>query len=141
MRLFFDTSVLLNSPLKEPGSKESDECICLCGDGIHEGWIAWHSLSNIHYVVRSRTKSKTYATHTVTELLAWVEVAETTKSDAMKALSYGMGDYEDALQLAAAEACAADVLITRNTKDFKASSIPVMTPEEFLAAHGPPTAS
>ena len=137
MRLFFDTSVLLNSPLKEPGSKESDECICLCGDGIHEGWIAWHSLSNIHYVVRSRTKSKTYATHTVTELLAWAEVAETTKSDANRAIAHGMSDFEDALQLVAAEACGADVLITRNTKDFKASAIPVMTPEAFLAVHPP----
>lgn len=135
MRLFFDTSVLLNSPLKEPGTKASDECICLCGDGIHEGWIAWHSLSNIHYVVRNRTKSTTYAIRTVTELLEWAEVAETTKSDAKKAIAYSMSDFEDALQLAAAEACSADVLITRNNKDFKVSAIPVMTPEEFLAAY------
>ena len=74
------------------------------------------------------------------DLLKWAEVAETTKADARKAFSYGMRDYEDALQLAAAEACGADVLLTRNTKDFKPSPITVMTPEGFLAhlSHPPP---
>lgn len=141
MRLFFDTNVLLNSALGEPGGTESEQCIFLCGTGIHEGWVAWHSLSNVHYVIRSRTKSKTYATRTVTELLKWAEVAETMKSDANTALSYGMNDFEDALQLAAAMACNADVVLTRNTTDFKSSSIPVMTPEEFLAQFSPGTAS
>jgi len=45
-----------------------------------------------------------------------------------------MRDFEDALQLAAAVACGAGVILTRNTADFKASPIPVMTPEEFLAS-------
>jgi len=43
----------------------------------------------------------------------------------------------DGLQLAAAVACGADVLLTRNTDDFKDSPILVMTPEEFLAAYPP----
>mgnify|MGYP003560021681 CR=1 FL=1 len=30
-------------------------------------------------------------------------------------------------------ACGADLILTRNTADFKASTVPVMTPEEFLA--------
>lgn len=138
MRLFFDTNVLLNSALDEPGGNESGQCIFLCGAGAHEGWIAWHSLSNVHYVIRNRTKSKTYAIRTVTELLAWAEIAETTKTDANAALSYEMRDFEDALQLTAAVACGADVLLTRNTKDFKASPLPVMTPEAFLAAYPTP---
>jgi len=137
MRLFFDTNVLLNFALDEPGGAESKQCVMLCSTGVHEGWIAWHSLSNIHYVIRGRTKSKTHSMRTIISLLNWAEVAETTKSDANRAIAYDMRDFEDALQLVAAEACGADVLITRNTKDFKASAIPVMTPEEFLAAHPP----
>ena len=137
MRLFFDTNVLLNFALDEPGGAESKQCVMLCATGVHEGWIAWHSLSNIHYVIRGRTKSKTHAMRTIISLLNWAEVAETAKSDANKATAYGMSDFEDALQLVAAEACGADVLITRNTKDFKTSTILVMTPEEFLAAHPP----
>jgi predicted nucleic acid-binding protein len=92
----------------------------------------------VHYVFRNRTKSKTYAIRTVTELLAWAEIAETTKTDANAVFSYAMRDFEDALQLAAAVACGADVLLTRNTKDFKASPLLVMTPEAFLAAYPTP---
>ncbi len=139
MRIFFDTNVLLNSALNEPGGAESERCVRLCGAGTHDGWIAWHSISNVHYVIRGRTKSKTYATQTIAKLLAWAEVAETKKPDALAAISYGMTDFEDALQLAAALACGADVILTRNTEDFKASFIPVMTPEEFLAKHAPVT--
>ena len=139
MRLFFDTNILLNFTLDEPGGEGSRRCTLLCTEGVHEGWIAWHSLSNIHYIIRSRTKSKTFAMRTVISLLKWAEVAKTTKSDANHAISYDMSDFEDALQLAAALACEAEVLLTRNTKHFNASPIPVMTPEEFLATHSPQT--
>ncbi len=44
-----------------------------------------------------------------------------------------MADFEDALQVAATIACAADIILTRNTDEFKASTLPAMTPEEFLA--------
>lgn len=137
MRVFIDTNIVLNAVFNEEGGPTSARCIELCGSGIHQGWIAWHTLSNAHYIARSRLKSRVQATEIVADLLQWAEIAETTKSDANKAIAYGMSDFEDALQLVAAEACGADVLITRNTKDFKASTISVMTPEEFLAAHPP----
>jgi len=44
-----------------------------------------------------------------------------------------MPDFEDALQAAAARACGASVIITRNEKDFLASPVAAMTPEAFLA--------
>ncbi len=134
MKVFFDTNILLNGPFSEPGAESSNECITRCREGNHEGWIAWHSLSNCHYITRSRSKSPEIALHFISDLLAWVEVAETSRSDALAALAFSMRDFEDALQLAAAVACGAGVILTRNTTDFKASPIPVMTPEEFLAS-------
>ena len=47
----------------------------------------------------------------------------------------GLADFEDALQLLCAIAGRADVIVTRNGPDFAASTIPAMTPEDFLAAH------
>lgn len=60
-------------------------------------------------------------------------MAETGKADALHAVGTGMSDFEDALQLAAALVCEADVIVTRNTADFKTSPLPVMTPEQLLA--------
>ena len=42
-------------------------------------------------------------------------------------------DFEDALQYFSAERASVDVIITRNGKDFVASTIPVMTAGEYLA--------
>ena len=44
-------------------------------------------------------------------------------------------DFENALQVAAAHACGADCIVTRNIRDFKDSSILVYTPASFLAHH------
>ena len=48
------------------------------------------------------------------------------------ALDSSFDDFEDGMQNSAAERCRADVIITRNTKDFSASSIECLQPQEFL---------
>ena len=47
-------------------------------------------------------------------------------------LSSGWNDYEDATQHRLAVDEQADCIVTRNKKDFMASSIAVFTPEEFF---------
>lgn len=51
-------------------------------------------------------------------------------------VSYGVvsdfGDFEDAMQFCCAQKAKVDYIITRNPKDFVASSIPVCEPHEFL---------
>ena len=135
MRVFFDTNVLLDGYYQRAGAAESEKAVMLCSGGACEGWLAWHSLSNVFYLVRGHSKSTTTALQFITDLLAWAEVSETSKADALMAVTSGMTDFEDALQVAAAMACGAKVILTRNVSDFKASAVPVMTPEEFLAYH------
>jgi len=60
-------------------------------------------------------------------------VATVGDSDARRAFTLGFSDLEDALQAVAAEACAADFIVTRNESDFVKSSVPVLTPSHFLA--------
>jgi hypothetical protein len=43
-----------------------------------------------------------------------------------------MRDFEDAMQVAAARECTADVIATRNTRDFGGSPIPARKPESIL---------
>lgn len=44
-------------------------------------------------------------------------------------------DFEDGLQYYSAVENGQDMIITRDINDFKASRIPVMTPEEYLQVH------
>jgi len=48
------------------------------------------------------------------------------------ALASDFADFEDGLQYFIAMDNEADIIITRNTKDFKSSRIPVMTAGEYL---------
>ena len=50
-----------------------------------------------------------------------------------QAMKSGFGDYEDAIQYCCAlKIPGCEVIITRNTKDFVLSSVPVVTPQTFL---------
>ncbi|MBR0046176.1 MAG: PIN domain-containing protein [Bacteroidaceae bacterium] len=49
------------------------------------------------------------------------------------ALESGFTDFEDALQHCSAQTINADCIVTRNSKDFSASEIPVYELEEFIA--------
>ena len=43
-----------------------------------------------------------------------------------------MTDFEDALQVAAAHACGAQHIVTRNAKDYERSPIRAISPQEAL---------
>ena len=127
--------MLLDGYFQRDGAATSDAIIVKCDGATHSGTIAWHTLSNAFYLVRGHSKSTATAMQFIADLLAWADVAETSKADALWAVHAGLNDFEDALQLSAAISITADIVITRNTTDFKKSSIPVMTPEEFLLAY------
>lgn len=60
------------------------------------------------------------------------EVGEVNEEIIDKGLNSAFKDFEDAVQYYSALQANCSVIITRNAKDFKQSSIPVMTAEEYL---------
>ena len=52
----------------------------------------------------------------------------------LNSLEFGLKDFEDSLQLASAESCKADAIVTRNVKDFQSTdiSIQILTPGQYL---------
>jgi predicted nucleic acid-binding protein len=131
MRLLLDINILLDVAFGRPGQESSSAVIRQCG-GAHEGWLAWHSLATFAYLVERQDSAATARAH-LADLLAWVKVAETTHAHTLHALKLPMRDFEDALQVAAAIACQASWIVTRNGKDFTDSPIPAISPEAFLA--------
>lgn len=67
------------------------------------------------------------------KLLGFVELAGLDEHTVLRAMELDFSDLEDALVSAAAEKAGADVIVTRNGKDFGGSTIPVMDPKAFLA--------
>jgi hypothetical protein len=67
------------------------------------------------------------------DLARFVKVAPATTEALRYAASLPMADFEDAMQVAAAAGCDADLIVTRNTRDFARSPIPALSPEAVLA--------
>ncbi len=131
MRLLLDINVLLDVVFERPGRDASAKLISRCGRS-DEGWLAWHSLATLFYLIAKQT-SAAQARAFVAGLLEWSHVSPTTHGHALQALELPMTDYEDALQSVAAVACSADIIITRNQTDFLNSPVPALSPEEFLS--------
>jgi len=130
VRLLLDINVLLDIAFQRPGEPASTQLIKLCGRE-HEAWVAWHSIATLAYLIE-RQQTAAESRKFIRSLLEWADVAVTSRTDALAALDWPMSDFEDALQAAAAVACGAQAIITRNERDFKASPVPAMTPETFL---------
>jgi predicted nucleic acid-binding protein len=137
MRLLLDINILLDVAFKRPGEAATTQVIARCGHE-HEAWLAWHTIATLAYLIE-RQQTALDAREFLRGLLGWADVAVTARSDAQQALDWAMPDFEDALQATAAVACGAQVLLTRNVRDFKGSPVPAMTPEQFIAQHMTPT--
>ena len=104
----------------------------LCESREIKGFITSVIISNVYYLLRQK------ATHEkviekLKQLISITEVLTTDKEIILKALNSNFKDFEDALQNYSAELNGQiDLIITRNIKDFKNSSLGIMTPENYL---------
>lgn len=74
----------------------------------------------------------------IDKILAWVQIAPAGDAEARRARQLGFADFEDALQVASAEACGAAYLVTRDAADLKLSTVTVLSPAEFLTLTAAP---
>ena len=66
------------------------------------------------------------------DLTRFVAVA-TTGTEALRyAVALPMVDFKDAMQVAAAQACGARYIVTRNVRDYRRSPIRAITPQDAL---------
>ena len=131
MRALVDSDVLLDIALnRHPFFKEASEVIRWAQDEPGQLGVAWHSLSNVAYLVKPDARAF------INHLLHFIEVAATGTREAKQAVGFPMLDFEDAMQAAAALTFDAMFIVTRNVKDYKNSPIPAITPSRFLSEVG-----
>lgn len=91
------------------------------------------SINTIDYVI-SKLKSKVKSRQIIIKLLTLTEVASVDQSTIKKASISDFKDFEDAVQNYCAEESGHQIIVTRNTKDYKESNLSILTPKEFLAS-------
>ena len=131
--MLLDTDVLIDVALdRRPHSGPSSELLDQVERGARRAFVAWHTLSNFHYLVRP-ARGDAGTRDFMAELIRFVAVAPADSAALRYALALPMADFEDAMQVAAARACGARHIVTRNVRDFAQSPIPATTPREALA--------
>ena len=100
--------------------------------GHIEGCVTAKSLMDIYYICRHEMHSRARVDRVTDWVLNYMTILDTTDDDCRQAFAAGWRDFEDALMSQTATRCDVDCIITRNTKDFAHSPIPIYTPEEFI---------
>jgi len=106
----------------------------LAVDGKVIIYISAVSYNNIYYILR-QSLTRNGAIKLLAELAEISEVVDVTGMVIRQSLKTDFNDYEDAIQYyCALSTPQIDFIVTRNTKDFKKSTLPVLTPVEAIVS-------
>ena len=131
--ILLDTDVLIDVALdREPHAAAAAALLERVELGAERAAVAWHSLSNLHYLVEP-ARGDAETREFIVELVAFVSVAVTDTDSIRYAAGLPMDDFEDAMQVAAARACGARYVVTRNLRDYERSPIPAVGPQQLLS--------
>ena len=134
MNFFIDTNVLIDFiSARKPFGYDAALLFQAADEKKTKLYIAALSFWNTHYYLK-KLMPEPQVRKIFFELTELVEIVAHTKPLLRLAIKSPHKDFEDAMQIVAAESVA-DIkgIITRNKKDFKHSSLPLYLPLEALA--------
>lgn len=133
MDLVLDSNIVLDHIDRREPFYELSRKVCLLGVvGEANTYITVNMLSDIYYLLRKDFGSQG-AQEMIEQDLSFLQLVSVTPEDAQKALAARWNDFEDCLVACCAEKIGADYIITRKVKDFRASKVEAITPEELFA--------
>lgn len=132
-KILIDTDVILDFFFdREPYSENAARILSLCESKEITGFVTPVIISNVYYLLRKTAKHEKVI-EKLKLLVSITEVLVIDKASIVEALNSEFKDFEDALQNYSAELNKEiDLIITRKTKDYKNSSLGVMTPDGYL---------
>jgi|SRR5215471_11295826 len=131
--IFLDTNVVIDFLAdRKPFSYEAALLFNYAAESKIRLFISAVSYNNIYYILR-QSLSNNAAIHLLDELSELADIADVTKQVIRQSLKSRFKDFEDAIQYnCALNIPKLEVVVTRDTKDFKKSILPVMTPGEII---------
>ncbi|HVW16398.1 MAG TPA: PIN domain-containing protein [Mucilaginibacter sp.] len=130
-----DTNVVIDFLAdRQPFSSHAARLFDLSVAGNITIYISAVSYNNVYYILR-QSVSNSAAIKLLEQLAEMTEVVDATGTIIKQSLKTDFKDYEDAIQYYCAISIPRiDFIVTRNTKDFKKSALPVLTPTEAMVA-------
>ena len=117
---------------REPFWEAAAKIFLAAANEKYQGIITAKALTDIYYLTHRYTHDQKKTRDILLRLLELFFVEDTLAEDCKKAFFSETSDYEDAVMIETAKRIKADVIVTRNLRDYKETAIPVMEPERFL---------
>jgi predicted nucleic acid-binding protein len=132
--IFLDTNILIDFfANRKPFSIEAAKLFNYSFKKKINIYISAVSFNNIYYILR-QSCSHAETTNMLAELNEWTDVIDVTKDIIKKSIKSEFKDFEDAIQYNCAKSLSKiDFIVTRDTKDFKLSALPILTPKEAVS--------
>ena len=132
-KLFIDSDVLLDLLLdREPFSEDTAILIEKSIESQVKLFTSILSIANMHYII-GRLETKNRADSKIEKVLKIISIENSGQAVIDKASKSKFKDFEDSIQNFCAVEASHEILITRNTKDYKESELSIFTPKEYLA--------
>ena len=133
MNIFIDTNILFDFVFRRQGFYEDAfKVFALAGNKEHCLFVSALSFVNGVYVAKRYNISFDDIKKVFKEISSFVNVVDLTGKTVKDCLDIEWKDYEDSTQYLTAASVNADVIVTRNKKDFSKSAIPVKLPSEII---------
>ena len=131
--VFLDANVVLDHLAdRQPFAEHAHRLFALAETGRLTLSVSSLSICNLYYLLR-KLNGHDHALALLNRLAQLVEITSVGNREIRAALGSGFKDFEDAVQtFSAGTAEKADVVLTRNQRDFLPGIMPVQSPEEYL---------
>lgn len=133
MVVLIDTNVALDFlAMREPYYSDAKNIIRMCAEERIEGYLAFHSLPNIFYILR-KSYSEADRRKMLKKICLVLKVTGASHEKVCAAIeNHEFSDFENCLQDECAQEVSADYIVTRNVEDFRFSKVKAVTPHDFL---------
>ncbi|WP_340105404.1 type II toxin-antitoxin system VapC family toxin [Rhodohalobacter sp. 8-1] len=131
-RVLFDTNIILDVALKRmPHFELASELFEMIDRNKVTGHVTASTITDIYYISKKQKGHKS-AIAFISSLIEILDVIGVDKETIINALRMDLKDFEDSIQVSAAQYYKLDCIITRNKADFEQSYLKVFTPKEYL---------
>lgn len=137
MRVCFDTNVVIDILGETEWIAASLAAYDVANLNRFDACITAAALTDIAYILQRRGLSAKRARKVLPSIFEMFDILDVTASDCRQAADSSMDDFEDAVMVASAQRNGADLIVTRNERDFAQSPIPCMAPFDFVRRFTP----
>lgn len=130
----FDTCIVLDVLQKrEPFFDDAHKLFLAVANRRIKGCLTAKSILDIYYLFHRQCHSVDETRKSISALLNLFEILDTSAIDCGKALLSGISDYEDAVMTETAIRERVDCVVTRNLRDYRNSSVTILSSEDLAA--------